>query len=234
MYTHGRVVRFFTPSKLLKTADQKTLNTVLKLYSRKEVAAHLQVNPKTVSRWSKGEGRFKPAYARMIESLGKTGKALTVPVRTGFTFIDLFAGIGGFRMALEPSSGKCLFISEYDSYCEKTYRANFSVAGHLFRQDIREVPADDIPAHDVLAAGFPCQRFSIAGVSKKRSLGQPDGIACNTQGTLFLMLHGLLTVTARHLNPAILRRLVRIIYDLPSQVGKELLIIKNGFIRLQQ
>jgi DNA (cytosine-5)-methyltransferase 1 len=169
----------------LKTADQKTLDAVLKLYSHKEVAAHLQVDPKTVSRWSKGEGRFKPAYARMIESLGKTGKAPTVPVRTGFTFIDLFAGIGGFRLALERSGGKCLFTSEYDSYCEKTYRANFSVAGHLFRQDIREVPADDIPAHDVLAAGFPCQPFSIAGVSKKRSLGQPDGFACNTQGTLF-------------------------------------------------
>lgn len=169
----------------MKSAEQKTLEAALRVYSTKEIAAHLQVNPRTVGRWVKGDARIRPAYAQLIGSLATNGKVQAVPVRTGFTFIDLFAGIGGFRLALERSGGKCLFTSEYDSYCEQTYRANFSVAGHLFRQDIREVPADDIPPHDVLAAGFPCQPFSIAGVSKKRSLGQPDGFACNTQGTLF-------------------------------------------------
>jgi len=169
----------------LKTAEQKTLDAALKVYSQREIADHLQVDPRTVGRWAKGERGIKPAYAALIESLRTNETVQAVPRRTGFTFIDLFAGIGGFRLALERSGGKCLFTSEYDSFCEKTYRTNFSVAGHLFRQDIREVPEDDIPAHDVLAAGFPCQPFSIAGVSKKRSLGQPDGFACNTQGTLF-------------------------------------------------
>ena len=78
-------------------------------------------------------------------------------MRAKFTFIDLFAGIGGFRLGLEKHGGRCVFTSEYDSYCEESYRRNFPVSGHLFRKDIREVLEDDIPPHDVLAAGFPCQ-----------------------------------------------------------------------------
>lgn len=102
-----------------------------------------------------------------------------------FTFIDLFAGIGGFRQALDRAGGQCRFTSEQDRYCEMTYRANHPTEDRDFHRDIRGVPIDDIPDHDVLAAGFPCQPFSIAGVSKKRSLGHPDGFECTTQGTLF-------------------------------------------------
>lgn len=98
------------------------------------------------------------------------------------TFIDLFAGIGGMRLAFEAHGATCVFSCEYDSYCQKTYSANF---GELPDGDIRYVANSDIPAHDILSAGFPCQPFSIAGVSKKNSLGRPTGFADETQGTLF-------------------------------------------------
>lgn len=101
-----------------------------------------------------------------------------------FRFIDLFAGIGGFRLAMEAAGGECVFTSEIDRWCQQTYSANFSVT-HPLHGDIREVHEDDIPDFDILVAGFPCQPFSIAGVSKKRALGQPEGFACDTQGTLF-------------------------------------------------
>ena len=101
-----------------------------------------------------------------------------------FRFIDLFAGIGGFRIAMEAAGGQCVFTSEIDRWCQETYRANFDT-NHPLRGDIRDVHEDEIPDFDVLVAGFPCQPFSIAGVSKKRALGQPEGFACDTQGTLF-------------------------------------------------
>jgi DNA (cytosine-5)-methyltransferase 1 len=101
-----------------------------------------------------------------------------------FTFIDLFAGIGGMRMGFESARGRCVFTSEWNPYAQKTYAANFG-GGETIAGDIREVNADDIPDHDVLVAGFPCQPFSIAGVSKKNALGRPHGFACATQGTLF-------------------------------------------------
>ena len=101
-----------------------------------------------------------------------------------FTFIDLFAGIGGMRKGFESAGGRCIFTSEWDKYCQKTYSANFpgdeQIAG-----DITKINAADIPEHDVLVAGFPCQPFSIAGVSKKNALGRPHGFQCETQGTLF-------------------------------------------------
>lgn len=99
-----------------------------------------------------------------------------------FRFIDLFAGIGGFRMALEGIGGSCVFTSEWDKYCQKTYKAWF---GEVPKGDITKIAGSEIPDHDVLAAGFPCQPFSIAGVSKKNSLGKPHGFKCTTQGTLF-------------------------------------------------
>lgn len=103
-----------------------------------------------------------------------------------FTFIDLFAGIGGLRRGFESAGGRCVFTSEWDRFAVKTYRANFpDDADHLFRGDITEVDPDDIPEHDVLLAGFPCQPFSIAGVSKKNALGRKHGFLCETQGTLF-------------------------------------------------
>ncbi|HYD16543.1 MAG TPA: DNA (cytosine-5-)-methyltransferase [Candidatus Nanoarchaeia archaeon] len=99
-----------------------------------------------------------------------------------FKFIDLFAGIGGFRAALTKLGGECVFSSEWDRYSQKTYKAWY---GEMPEGDIRKIRPCDIPDHDVLAAGFPCQPFSIAGVSKKKSLGQAHGFKCATQGTLF-------------------------------------------------
>jgi DNA (cytosine-5)-methyltransferase 1 len=102
-----------------------------------------------------------------------------------FTFIDLFAGIGGFRLGLQRLGGRCVFSCEWDRFSAKTYEAWF---GEPPVGDINEVDAGDIPRHDVLAAGFPCQPFSIAGVSKKRSLGQADGFDCKKQGNLFFRI----------------------------------------------
>lgn len=102
-----------------------------------------------------------------------------------FKFIDLFAGIGGFRIALESHGGDCVFSSEWDKYAQKTYKAWF---GEMPAGDIREIDPKTIPDHDVLAAGFPCQPFSIAGVSKKISLGKDHGFKDKKQGNLFFYL----------------------------------------------
>jgi DNA (cytosine-5)-methyltransferase 1 len=101
-----------------------------------------------------------------------------------FTFIDLFAGIGGIRLGFESVGGYCVFTSEWNEWSKKTYQANFGIERN-FVGDIVPYPAEDIPEHDVLLAGFPCQPFSIAGVSKKNALGRPHGFECTTQGTLF-------------------------------------------------
>lgn len=103
---------------------------------------------------------------------------------SSFTFIDLFAGIGGIRIAFDKIGGHCVFTSEINEWSKKTYLANFG-AGEQFIGDIVPFHADEIPNHDVLLAGFPCQPFSIAGVTKKNALGQPHGFECATQGTLF-------------------------------------------------
>lgn len=97
-------------------------------------------------------------------------------------FIDLFAGIGGMRIAYESNGGLCVYSSEWNKYSQQTYQANF---GELPDGDITQVDASTIPDHDVLVAGFPCQPFSIAGVSKKNSLGRATGFEDKTQGTLF-------------------------------------------------
>lgn len=99
-----------------------------------------------------------------------------------FKFIDLFAGIGGMRIAFEKQGGICVFSSEWDRYAQKTYFDNFDV---LPQGDITKIRAQDIPDHDILVAGFPCQPFSIAGVSKKNSMGRATGFQDKTQGTLF-------------------------------------------------
>jgi DNA (cytosine-5)-methyltransferase 1 len=80
-----------------------------------------------------------------------------------FTFIDLFAGIGGFRIAFESVGGNCVFASEWDKLAAQTYAANF---GHKPEGDITQIPTEEIPDHDILTGGFPCQPFSIAGVTK--------------------------------------------------------------------
>jgi DNA (cytosine-5)-methyltransferase 1 len=107
-----------------------------------------------------------------------------VKAEQGFNFIDLFAGIGGLRKAAESVGGYCAFTSEWNPYSQKTYAANYR-DNHPPSGDITDVDAEDIPSHNLLLAGFPCQPFSIAGVSKKNSLGRKHGFADETQGTLF-------------------------------------------------
>ena len=102
--------------------------------------------------------------------------------KASFTFIDLFAGIGGMRLAFESAGGRCVYSNEWNKYSQQTYFANF---GEQPEVDITKVDENSIPDHDVLVAGFPCQPFSIAGVSKKNSLGRETGFQDKTQGTLF-------------------------------------------------
>lgn len=102
--------------------------------------------------------------------------------KSSFTFIDLFAGIGGMRLAFEQAGGTCVYSSEWNKYSQQTYYANF---GEIPEGDITQIDEKEIPDHDILVAGFPCQPFSIAGVSKKVSLGRETGFADKTQGTLF-------------------------------------------------
>jgi DNA (cytosine-5)-methyltransferase 1 len=109
---------------------------------------------------------------------GKTKKFQENPIK----FIDLFAGIGGIRLAFQGSGAECVFSSEWDKYAQITYEANF---GEKPEGDIRKIEATSIPDFDILCAGFPCQPFSIAGVSKKLSLNKPHGFKDMTQGTLF-------------------------------------------------
>ena len=99
-----------------------------------------------------------------------------------FSFIDLFAGIGGMRIAFDRVGGHCVYSNEWNKYSQQTYFANF---GEQPDGDITQVNEKDIPDHDILVAGFPCQPFSIAGVSKKNSMGRETGFADKTQGTLF-------------------------------------------------
>ena len=106
------------------------------------------------------------------------------PENPKFTFIDLFAGMGGFRLAMQAQQGECVFSSEWNNFAQQTYLANF---GEMPFGDItRDATKNYIPQKfDILCAGFPCQPFSIAGVSKKKSLGRETGFKDKTQGTLF-------------------------------------------------
>jgi len=108
---------------------------------------------------------------------------------SGHRFIDLFAGIGGMRLAFEGAGCSCVFSSEWDRFAATTYKANF---GETPSGDIRSIPSGAVPEHDILVAGFPCQPFSISGVSKKGSLGRPHGFEDVSQGTLFFEIARLL------------------------------------------
>jgi DNA (cytosine-5)-methyltransferase 1 len=117
--------------------------------------------------------------------------ATSSPAFLPFTFIDLFAGIGGFRIGLTKVGGRCLYSNEWDKHAQRTYHKWF---GEVPEGDIREVDPKSIPDHDLLAAGFPCQPFSIAGVSKKKSLGREHGFKDKTQGTLFFHVANIVEV----------------------------------------
>ncbi len=147
-------------------------------------AAHLMgVTTKTIYRWEKGEIEPKAHCLEILRNKLAYIQQFKNP-HSDFTFIDLFAGIGGIRRGFEAIGGKCIFTSEWDDYAQRTYRANFHDEHHI-AGDITKIDAVDIPKHDVLLAGFPCQPFSIAGVSKKNSLGRSHGFEDKTQGTLF-------------------------------------------------
>jgi len=147
-----------------------------------EVAERTGYCERTVYRWEIGETKPRKAVLDILRSLRPATVEEEAPA---FTFIDLFAGIGGLRRGFEPIGGKCVFTCEWDAYSQKTYRANFPNDDHEIEGDIRLVDSAKIPTHDLLLAGFPCQPFSIAGVSKKNALNRPHGFACEAQGTLF-------------------------------------------------
>ncbi len=156
------------------------------IYSQNDLADILGVDVRTIRRWEVRENEPPPylsdAIRQRILPLISTPKDKDYP----FTFIDLFAGIGGIRMGFEKFGGHCVFTSEWNPFSQKTYLANFPAdETHMFAGDITQVHESDVPDHDVLLAGFPCQPFSIAGVSKKNALGRPHGFECTTQGTLF-------------------------------------------------
>lgn len=151
-------------------------------YSVSEAAKHLDYSEGHIYRWIRGDEKPRDSVTKLLE-LEIKGLRDTSG-KNDFTFVDLFAGIGGLRKAMEGAGGRCVYTSEWDKYAQQTYLANFPdnrpIAG-----DIREVFASAIPNHDVLVAGFPCQPFSIAGVSKKNAMGRAHGFEDETQGTLF-------------------------------------------------
>ena len=149
-----------------------------------ETAALLARSERTVRRYEAGKTVPTPKLKVLQYELARR-KAARGSAPSAFTFIDLFAGIGGMRLGFQAIGGKCVFTSEWDKYSAETYRRNFQGDEHKIAGDIRAIEAEEIPDHDLLLAGFPCQPFSIAGVSKKNALGHPHGFDCNTQGTLF-------------------------------------------------
>ena len=187
--------------------DWALLHKLLEIYDQGQIAEKLnEVSPgawcrETINRWIKGKASPKLSHHEFKYLDGFLPKRLNS--KPSFTFIDLFAGIGGIRKGFEAIGGECLFTSEWNKYAVKTYKANHfcDPVRHRFNLDIRSVTLSDkpeisdeeayrnidheIPDHDVLLAGFPCQPFSLAGVSKKNSLGRKHGFECETQGTLF-------------------------------------------------
>jgi len=190
--------------------DRALLDKVLAIYGQKYVAEQLRKLGKndwsreTLNRWVNGKSAPKSLTTSEDALLRKM---LPSPPAHHpdykFRFIDLFAGIGGIRQGFDAIGGQCVFTSEWNKNAVRTYKANWynDDTAHTFNSDIREVTLSDhpdvseaqayahidrtIPDHDVLLAGFPCQPFSLAGVSKKNALGRAHGFECEAQGTLF-------------------------------------------------
>lgn len=189
------------------SGDLALINQLLEIYDQGYLAKVLNdASPghwcrETINRWVKGKA--SPTLSHRDFTLLKGLLPAKVEGKRSFTFIDLFAGIGGIRKGFEAIGGECLFTSEWNKHAVRTYKANHycDPQRHRFNLDIRSVTLSDklevsedeayrhidreIPDHDVLLAGFPCQPFSLAGVSKKNSLGRKHGFECETQGTLF-------------------------------------------------
>ncbi|HHT1991332.1 TPA: DNA (cytosine-5-)-methyltransferase, partial [Enterobacter hormaechei] len=196
--------------QLRQENDKKLLGQVLEIYDQKYVAELLRKVGKnewsreTLNRWINGKCSPKTLTLAEEELLRKMlPEAPAHHPDYAFRFIDLFAGIGGIRKGFETIGGQCVFTSEWNKEAVRTYKANWfnDAQEHTFNLDIREVTLSDkpevpendayayinehVPDHDVLLAGFPCQPFSLAGVSKKNSLGRAHGFECEAQGTLF-------------------------------------------------
>lgn len=188
--------------------DRALLQRVLEILDPPQIAKALNEaapdcwDRARVSRWAKGQTQ---ASLSLIE---RQRLAAVLPARAArgapaFRFVDLFAGIGGLRRGFDAIGGECVFTSEWDRFAGRTYRANYwcDPERHRFNEDIRDITLSqrpeideasayrhidgEIPDHEVLLAGFPCQPFSLAGVSKKNALGRKHGFECNAQGTLF-------------------------------------------------
>ena len=181
--------------------DFELLAKVSSIYSQQDIADKIDHPREVVNRWLKDNNKRTESNWLTYDERIDLESMLPARRKTDeheFTFIDLFAGIGGIRQGFEKANGKCVFTSEYDEYAVKTYLANYH-CDHDIQGDIREITQPEginkkqvyehikksIPDHDVLLAGFPCQPFSIAGVSKKNSLGRAHGFEDDTQGTLF-------------------------------------------------
>src|SRR5690606_1122532 len=121
------------------------------------LSERLGFSPRTLYRWSRGEAEPREAAMHVLRTLA--ARPDNENHRPAFTFIDLFAGIGGLRKGFEPIGGHCVFTSEWNEYAQQTYKANFR-CDHEVAGDITKIHAEDIPAHDMLLAGFPCQPFS--------------------------------------------------------------------------
>ncbi|MEK9495299.1 DNA cytosine methyltransferase [Photorhabdus sp. P32] len=192
--------------RLFESYDQKTIAELLRKVSYNDWTRE------TLNRWFNGKSVQKLLTEVEVAMLQKM---LPEPPknhpRYGFRFIDLFAGIGGIRKGFEEIGGQCVFTSEWNKDAVRTYKANWycDPESHKFNSDIREITLSgnpkidekeayknidkEIPDHDVLLAGFPCQPFSLAGVSKKNSLGRAHGFECDTQGTLFFDVARIIT-----------------------------------------
>lgn len=149
--------------------------------SVEELALMTGYSPRQVYRWEAGDGVPREAVIGLLRAMAGVPQSQS---QGRFTFIDLFAGIGGLRRGFDAVGGHCVFTSEWNKYAQQTYAANYR-DNRSIEGDITALATDDIPDHDVLLAGFPCQPFSIAGVSKKNSLGRQHGFLDETQGTLF-------------------------------------------------
>lgn len=164
-----------------------------------EAGLVLGASPRQVRRYVAGQAPVPKLVCEKMEELARGRVRAASPAR--FRFIDLFAGIGGLRLGFEAIGGRCVFTSEWDRWSNETYRRNFADGpDHVMAGDIRPYGADParIPEFDVLLAGFPCQPFSLAGVSKKNSLGRAHGFECERQGNLFFEIESII----RHHRPA--------------------------------
>lgn len=154
--------------------------------SIEQASCELGLSIRQIQRYESGETAPKARDLNALRGLASVGKTVQ-STDFAFSLIDLFAGIGGLRRGFKSIGGHCVFTSEWDRYAKETYEMSFPEDNRQVEGDIRPFAKqpDLIPDHDVLLAGFPCQPFSIAGVSKKNALGRPHGFLCDTQGTLF-------------------------------------------------